>query len=103
MNRFTEFFPYGTHYYRAPTPLPEEWEDDLAEIKKQGYTHVQYRVQWRWHERIRGQYTWDDLDRLFDLAEKNDLKVVLQPMMETAPDWVYTELEGNRIGFPFCH
>ena len=99
MNRFTEFFPYGTHYYRAPTPLPEEWEGDLAEIKKQGYTHVQYRVQWRWHERIRGEYVWDDLDELFDLAEKYDLKVVLQPMMETAPDWVYTELQGNRIGF----
>lgn len=99
MNRFTNFFPYGTHYYRAPTPLPEEWEGDLDEIKKQGYTHVQYRVQWRWHERIRGEYTWDDLDKLFDLAEKYDLKVVLQPMMETAPDWVYTELEGTRIGF----
>ena len=33
-NRFTEFYPYGVQYYRAPTPLPEEWEKDLAEIAR---------------------------------------------------------------------
>ena len=99
MNRFTEFLPYGVQYYRAPTPLPEEWEEDLAEIFRLGYTHIQLRPQWRWHERIRGQYEWEDLDILFDLAVKYNLKVVLKPMMETAPDWVFTELGGTRIGF----
>jgi len=93
-----DFFPYGTQYHRAPTPLPEEWAGDLAEIKKAGYSHIQLRPQWRWHERIRGQATWDDMDRLFELAQKNHLRVVLKPMLETAPDWVFTELEGTRIG-----
>ncbi|MHB0997863.1 MAG: beta-galactosidase [Armatimonadota bacterium] len=94
-----DFYPYGTQYHRAPTPLPDEWEGDLQEIARAGYTHVQYRPQWRCHERLRGEYTWDDLDRLFDLAHKYGLRVVLKPMLETAPDWVYTDLEGTRIGF----
>lgn len=93
------FFPYGTQYHRAPTPLPEEWEEDLAEIKRVGYTHVQFRPQWRQHERIREDCAWDELDRLFELAQKNKLRVVLKPMLETAPDWVYDELDGARIGF----
>lgn len=99
MNHFTEFLPYGVQYYRAPTPLPEEWEEDLAELARLGYTHIQLRPQWRWHERIRGQYKWEDLDVLFDLAAKYNLRVVLKPMMETAPDWVFTELNGTRKGF----
>jgi beta-galactosidase GanA len=94
-----DFFPYGTQYHRAPTPLPDEWEGDLAEIARIGYTHVQFRPQWIWHERIRGHYTWDDLDRLFDLAHQNGLRVVLKPMIECAPDWVYEDLGGARIGF----
>src|SRR5438045_1556077 len=94
-----DFYPFGTQYYRAPTPLPDEWAGDLKNIAKAGYTHVQYRPQWRWHERVRGQCVWDDLDRLFDLAQTQKLRVVLKPMLETAPEWVFTELAGTRIGF----
>lgn len=104
-----DFYPFGVQYHRAPTPLPEEWKGDLKEIKKAGYTHIQFRPQWRWHERMRGTPTWNDLDQLFDLAEKNRLRVILKPMLETAPDWVFKELRGTRIGFhgvplePFSH
>ncbi len=93
------FFPYGVQYHRAPTPLPDEWEGDLRAIAAAGYTHVQYRPQWRWHERERGTRIWSDLDRLFDLAAANGLRVVLKPMLETAPDWVFSDLGGTRIGF----
>jgi len=94
-----DFYPYGVQYYRFPTPLPEEWEADLREISSIGYTHVQFHPQWRTHERIRGQFVWDDLDRLFDLAHRNSLRVGLQLMLETAPDWVFDDLGGTRIGF----
>jgi len=103
------FYPYGTQYHRAPTPLPAEWDGDLRDLAAKGYTHVQFRPQWRWHERIRGTATWDDLDRLFDLAASHKLRVVLKPMLETAPDWVFEELGGARIGFhgvpisPYAH
>ncbi len=93
-----DFYPYGVQYHRAPTPLPDEWEGDLKEIKRAGFTHIQLRPQWRWHERIQGKAVWDDLDRLFDLAHQNQLRVVLKPMLETAPDWVFEDLKGTRIG-----
>lgn len=93
------FFPFGTQYHRAPTPLATEWAGDLAEIARAGYTHVQFRPQWRCHERLRGRHVWDDLDRLCDLAELHGLRVVLKPMLETAPDWVFDDLAGTRIGF----
>ena len=31
-NHFTDFFPFGAQYHRAPTPLESEWDGDLAEI-----------------------------------------------------------------------
>ncbi|MBT4823142.1 MAG: hypothetical protein HON70_45980 [Lentisphaerae bacterium] len=94
-----DFFPYGTHYYCPPTPLPEDWEYDFGELSAAGYTHVQFRTLWRWHECRRGEFVWDDLDRIFDLAHKHGLRVVLKPMLENAPDYVFTELDGTRIGF----
>ena len=94
-----DFFPYGTQYYRFPTPRPEEWEKDLRKLAAIGYTHVQFRPQWRSHERIRGHYEWDDIDRLFELAERNRLRVVLKPLLECAPDWIFRDCGGTRIGF----
>lgn len=94
-----DFFPYGTHYYCPPTPLPDEWGGDFHELSKAGYTHVQFRTLWRWHECRRGEFSWGDLDRIFDLAHQHGLRVVLKPMLENAPDYAFTELGGTRIGF----
>ncbi len=93
------FYPYGVQYYRAPTPCPEEWADDLREIARSGFRMIQLRPQWRTHERIRGKFVWDDIDRLMELANQNSLKVIIKPMLECAPDWVYTELDGYRRTF----
>ena len=98
-NLFTDFFPFGAQYHRAPTPLESEWDGDLAEISAKGYTHIQFRPQWRCHERIRGQYDFAELDRLFAVAQKHGLRVIVKPQLETAPDWVFTELDGSRMGF----
>ncbi|NMA41967.1 MAG: hypothetical protein GX946_01145 [Oligosphaeraceae bacterium] len=98
-NQFQQFFPFGTQYHRAPTPLESEWEGDLKEIAATGYTHVQFRPQWRCHERIRGVYDFSELKRLCDMAHKYHLRVIIKPQLENAPDWVFTELGGSRIGF----
>jgi beta-galactosidase len=104
-----ELYPYGTEYYRYPTPTPENWAGDLREISRAGYNHIRLHSQWRCHERRRGQFQFDDLDALYDLAAENGLKIVLQPHVESAPDWVFSELGGSRIGFhglpipPFAH
>lgn len=96
---FTDFFPFGAQYHRAPTPLECEWDGDLAEIIAKGYTHIQFRPQWRCHERIRGEYDFAELDRLFAVAQKHGVRVIVKPQLETAPDWVFTELDGARVGF----
>lgn len=95
----TDFFPYGVQYYRQPTPLPDEWAEDLKNIKKAGYTHIQLRPQWKWAERIEGQYYFDDIDKLMDIAQENSLRVIMKPMVECAPDWIFSEYNGSRIGF----
>ncbi len=90
-------FIYGVQYYRAPTPLPEEWEGDIRRIKEKGFNIIRLRPQWRWHERKKGEFFWDDLDRLFDLAERYGLYVSLKFMLETAPQWLYREYDCERV------
>ncbi|MBI3651591.1 MAG: beta-galactosidase [Acidobacteria bacterium] len=96
--------PFGIQYYRAPTPFVEEWETDLQRIKDMGFTMIQVRPQWRWHERREGEFVWDDLDHLFDVTARLGLGVMVQFMLETAPTWVYqkhecyrVDLSGNKI------
>lgn len=84
-------------YYRAPTPLPDEWESDLINIKKLGFEAIQLRIQWRWNERNEGIYEFDDIDRLFDIAEKNGLRVIIKFLLETAPEYIYRKYNGYRI------
>ncbi len=96
-NRFFPHYNYGTQYYRAPTPLPSEWEDDLKNMKATGIDTIQLRIQWRWNEPAEGRYEFDDIDELFRLAEKYDKKVIIKFMMETAPDYVFHKYGGTRV------
>lgn len=93
-----ERFVFGTQYYRAPTPTKAEWQDDIRNIKKIGLDTIQVRAQWRWNERIRGEFDWSDLDRIFDLCEKYEIKVMFKFMLETAPQWLYDMYGCERIG-----
>ena len=88
---------YGTQYYRAPTPTPRDWEADMQQVAALNLKAVQLRVQWRWHERREGKYKFDDLDRLFDLAQQHGLRVIVKFLLETAPDWIYHKHHGERV------
>lgn len=102
-------FLLATQYYRAPTPLPAEWEDDLRNIKKLGFEAIQLRIQWRWNERKEGVYNFDDIDGLLDTAKKNNLDVIIKFMLETAPEYIYRKYNGYRLSpdgtkiFPIAH
>lgn len=91
-------FVFGTQYYRAPTPLPDEWEYDFPRIKEMGLNTVQIRVQWRQNEMREDCYTFDDIDRFFDLAAKHGLKVIFKFLLETAPDYIFEKHNANRVG-----
>ncbi len=89
---------YGTQYYRSPTPLKEEWEGDLANLQNYSLNVFQIRINWRNNERKRGEYDFSDVDELLRLAKKNGLKVCMKFLLECAPQYVYDELDGSRIG-----
>lgn len=89
-------FVYGAQYYRAPTPLPDEWEHDIAKMQEAGIDTIQLRVQWRKNEPREDEYYFDDLDRLFELAKKYKRKVLFKFLMENAPDYIYEKYEGHR-------
>ena len=101
-----EYIPFGTQYYRAPSPSPDEWEKDLSNIAALGLNTVKFWIQWRWNAPGEGSYMFDDIDRLMDLAGRYKLRVMLNTIVDVAPAWIYRKypdasmvtLDGRRIG-----
>lgn len=83
------FLIYGTQYYRCPTPLPDQWDTDLANIRKSGMNTIKIWAQWRSNCPKEGVYDFEDVKTLLDLAEKHDLKVVINVIMDVAPAWLF--------------
>ena len=90
-------FHLCVQYYRQPTPTPAEWERDLRHIRRLGFTAVQLRPQWAWHEIEEGVFRWEDIDRLMDLTAAAGLKVLFKFFLESAPRWLFTEYEAGRV------
>lgn len=99
-------FLYGAQYYRAPTPARENWDGDLANMRRKGFNAVKFWVQWRWSERRDGEYFWDDLDELMRLAARHGLHVILNLILDVMPEWVerdhpdamMVDADGRRVG-----
>ena len=72
---------HATQYYRAPTPLPEEWETDIENLEKLNLDTFQIRMSWRWNEKREGEYDFSDVDKLMDLAQKHNRKVIIKFML----------------------
>lgn len=89
---------HGTQYYRSPTPLPEEWDSDIANFEKFGLDAFQIRINWRWNEKRENEYDFSDIDRLLELAKKHRRKVIMKFLLECAPQYIFDKYEGTRIG-----
>jgi len=87
----------GTQYWRAPTPSEAEWQRDLDQVAALGLEAVQLRVQWAWHERREGEYRFDDVTRLMDLAGGRGLRTIIKFMLEDAPYWLYEDYDAARV------
>lgn len=102
----TDAFPYGSQYYRAPSPPPEDWDRDLQQMADLGFNMVKFWVQWRWNHPEEDRFYFDDIDRLMDLAQKHGLTVMLNTIVDVAPAWIYRQypdasmvtLDGRQIG-----
>jgi beta-galactosidase len=84
-------FIFGAQYYRAPTPEPECWPDDIRRMQELGFNAVKLWVQWRWSHRSPDRFVFDDLDRLMDLSHGHGLQVTLNVIFDVAPVWLYEQ------------
>lgn len=91
------FIPFGSQYYRPPTPPEEEWEDDFKRLSNLGFNTVKIWIYWRWVEPEEGTYIYSDFDRLFDLGEQYQIKIVLNTILDGVPEWVYAKYPDCRI------
>lgn len=93
------FLPFGSQYYRCPTPHPTEWETDLRNFKGHGFNTIKIG-----HSGARtiprgDVYDFTDLERLMDLAAENDLKVIINVILDVAPVWFYREYPDSIMEF----
>jgi beta-galactosidase len=87
---FTDtYIPFGTQYYRAPSPQKEDWDNDLKKISGLGINTVKFWVQWRWNNPSEDEFYFDDIDELMEIALKYKLKVMLNTIFDVAPAWIY--------------
>lgn len=100
------YIPFGSQYYRAPSPHKVDWENDLKKMAELRFNTVKFWVQWRWNNPEEGVYFWDDIDELMRLSEKYKLKVMLNTIFDVAPAWIYKKypdasmitLSGMKVG-----
>ena len=81
------FIPFGAQYYRAPTPLEEDWLRDLTSFRDHGFNTVKLWAQWGWNMPKEEQFDFSDLDRLMDICRDLGLRVVINIIYDVAPHW----------------
>jgi beta-galactosidase GanA len=86
---------FGAQYYRPPFPYRCDWERDFKNMQELGFNTVKLWAMWNRIEKSPGVFDFNELDELVELAEKYNLKVVINTIPEGAPYWT---LEGNEDG-----
>src|SRR5215217_2052167 len=81
----------GVYYY--PEHWPEnQWEREIKNIAKLGFEYIHMsEFAWAFMEPEEGKYDFKWLDKVIDLAGKNNLKVVLCTPTPTPPAWLVTK------------
>jgi beta-galactosidase len=92
-----DFFPMGVWYgggkarapmlERDPLSKREIWRKDLAQIRALGFNTVRAWIDWASAEPREGQYRFDTLDVIQELAGQEGLRVFVQVYMDSAPEW----------------
>lgn len=92
-----DFFPVSVWYGggKARPPMLESgargkkeiWRNDIRQIKALGFNTVRTWIDWATGEPREGQFQFENLDVILELAEEEGLKVFLQVYMDSAPRW----------------
>ena len=83
---------FGIEYYRPPNPPRENWEADLRQIAAFGFNTIRCWLYWRTTERVAGRWDFSDYDHLFELAARNNLRVLVTLIAEAPPAWALRKL-----------
>jgi beta-galactosidase len=93
-----DFFPFSVWYSGGDARAPmlsevtedsrEEWLEDLNMIKSLGFNTVRTWVEWQKAEPREGEYNFENLELLLELADEAGLKVFIQMYADSAPEWV---------------
>lgn len=86
---YSDLLPFGAQYYRAPTPLECDWENDLAAMEAAGFNLIKIWAVWRSNNPVDGVYDFSDLEKLMDIAERHSLRLIVNLIFDAAPSWFY--------------
>ena len=92
-------FPWGWSTTARPRPSPR-CGTDFARLSAAGLRIVRSFPYWQWFEPSPGVYEMDDIDLLFDTAEKHGLYVWLDVPTAThgaGPDWLLRHYPDMRV------
>lgn len=92
-----DFIPFGFQYYRSPTPVRADWDEDLKRQAALGFNTVKYWIQWRASHPEPGRFEFSDIDELMDLAAKHGLKVIANVIFDAAPAWIYLQYPDSKM------
>jgi len=76
----------------------ETTERDLKLVKDAGFGWVKIMFQWDWIEKAKGQFEWNEPDRLTRLASDMGLKVLAR--VDFAPQWARTPGANMSVSGP---
>ena len=93
-------FPFGVTFY--PDQWPREiWESEMLRISETGFNTIRFgEMAWNWIEPKEGKFTFEDMDRALDIANKCGLKVILGIGTSQAPPWLINKYPEVR---PIAH
>jgi beta-galactosidase len=94
----TRFLPMAVWYGggRARAPMlegearskKEIWRQDVRQIKALGFNTVRAWIDWASGQPAEGTYDFDVIDVLLELAREEQLRLVIQVYMDSAPPWI---------------
>jgi beta-galactosidase len=103
-------FYFGSQYYRTPHPKPILWEKDFKFIRDFNIQFLRVWICWSDISKKEDSYDYNIFDSLFELASKHNLKILIQFILDSAPQWIETkhpewlceDKYGNKI-YLFAH
>lgn len=73
---------------KDPRAKKEQWRGDVRKIRSLGFNTLRAWIDWSTGEPDERHYNFETLDVLLQLAEEENLKLVLQVYMDSAPSWL---------------